>query len=1191
MKAMRCLNCGEPLPGNANYCAECGTSLLDDETPTVQRDPNATIRINRSGRRPSQFKFPRFLASGGSDPDATQRLTRSKPGTQVPVLPSPEETNKQTPQLWEDQDWLDEPDFEELIRRETWQKVVTRKQPLVPAGPVPPTPPLTPVPLRKRPFTFLKRTRGAAKTSPTKTRDFSLGIASWVFILGLIFLLLGGAFGVYVSLGRGTQKLEASSNLLALQVTPSSIAVGGIITLRGTHFSPRAHIGLSRDSSIPVNDTAGMNILSADSNGSFEDTVVIDQTWQDGPHTIHAEDALLHKIASFTVVVSGNSLSLKPSHLLLSSNSLDLGSGDQATNSLQELMLSNAGGGQISWQATSTQPWLLVSPSSGTFASGQRMQVAVACDRSNLPIGAYKASIIFTSNAGQATLPVKMSVTPLQPGHEAVLQLTPAVLSFTASDGSANPPAQVVTVSNPGVLPLHWSATASTSDGNNWLSLGPQSGNVAKGSSQAVSISVNSSMLLPGTYNGWITFNSDGTIPTRNIPQAIYVSLTIAPQCSLSVSPGALTFTAAYLQPGPAAKAISVTASGKCSAPLAWTVASTTSNGGQWLSINSARGNTPASPSVKVNTTGLAPGTYNGSLVFNATTGTQSVPVTLTIGQPTAPVMSNNPAQISLSAILGQTSPASQTITIANNGVGTLQWSAKAATGVGGAWLAISPSSGALNGHQSATATVTATLVSSLIAGTYSGTITLSGIDGNGKTVMGSPQNIPVTFTVQSPCAISTPSPALTFQAVSGQTAPPTQTAAISAAGACAHTLNWSASVAPGNGWLTVSPTSGTVSLTAASKTAVGINTSGLQAGSYSGSIVVTATDSVTNQQVGAPQKIVISLTVQPPCTLQAPSVKSETFSSEAGQNPGTQTFTIGIIGNCSGNVTITPTTSGAWLSVSPASANVSSGGSATFTVSVNTSGLAANSYSGSISLAAVNNGITITGSPQTVSVTLTVVSAPALTTNPSSLSFNLATGIASQQITIDNSGGGPLNWSAALDSSAPSFVSISSASSGNGLQGGSAASITITVNATGLQGGSNYSTIVTISGVDPATGQAVNGSPAIIPITITIAAPSMHLDQTSLTFNTTAGTNPASQSITITNTGGGTLSWSVSPPGASWLSVTPNSGNADSGGGSTATFSVDVTGLTAGTYTATVTFTPSGGGGPQTVTVTLTVN
>src|SRR5207253_9641881 len=116
------------------------------------------------------------------------------------------------------------------------------------------------------------------------------------------------------------------------------------------------------------------------------------------------------------------------------------------------------------------------------------------------------------------------------------------------------------------------------------------------------------------------------------------------------------------------------------------------------------------------------------------------------------------------------------------------------------------------------------------------------------------------------------------------------------------------------------------------------------------------------------------------------------------------------------------------------------------------------------------------------------------------------------------NTGGGSLNWTASLAAGAPNFVSLSPGTS-LPLTGGNNASDNIIVNATGLPGGSIYTTSITVTAVDSKTGQAINGSPATVALTISVAAPAMQLSTAALSFSAPAGLNP--QSITITNTGG----------------------------------------------------------------------
>jgi len=1172
VKVIRCPSCQASLPGFAKYCATCGLPLLSS-APSSNNNNKATRTVKRYNR-PASLKVPRFYTMTTGENEGTQETGSRGSATSV--------TLEQHATLFEKEAFAPEQQFEisddyDIHRRATWSKIVTYKTPRVEPAPVIPVTAIPPPPPLAQP----------GKVPPKEPRRVPIHLFSWLSVVVLAGLLLGGIFGIALSFGRGILGQPShTTGMFTLQVVPSTVALGGIITLRGSNFRPSGRVGLTRDTNIKLVDTGGAKIIHADKAGSFRDTAIVDPAWGAGSHIIRAEDASSHKSATFPIMVTGQSTSLRPAHLLFSMKAIDFGSGDQASNSTQVITLSNAGGGQISWQARTTQAWLLSSPKSGTFASGQNMQVVIAVARANLKVGPYAASVIFTSNAGAYTLPVKMSVTKLQPGNEAVLQLTPPVLSFSGFDGGASPPGQVVTVSNPGVRPLQWGASASTSDGFNWLSVSPPSGTVTIGNSQPVTVSVNSNALLPGVYSGWVTFTSQGSEAVKDSPQTVYVSVTILPQCSIQVSPGSLTFTGVYSQPQPAPKIINVGVIQGCSTPLQWSASVVTNQGGSWLKIGSTAGVTPAYPTVAVSAAGLAPGTYTGYVLFSSSAGTQTLPVTFIMAQTTTPSMATTPALLAFKGIIGQPNATPQGVSVANSGSGALTWRATAATAVGGAWLSVTPATGILIAHQSATITVAATPLATLIPGTYNGTITITGTDSLGNPAAGSPQSIPVTFVVQAPCTIAATPAALTFQGVAGQPNPAPQPVTIGASGACANALSWTA--AAGGTWLTTTPATGTVSTTASSATNVGIVLKGVPAGTYSSTVTITAIDSVTQKSVGTPQAIKVTLTVQPACTLQAPSITGETFATESGSNPAAQTFTIGVIGGCLGAVTITPTATRGWLAVSPATAQVTSGSSATFTVTVTSAKLAARSYSGSISLAAVDGGIAITGSPQTVAVTLNLLAPPALSAGPA-LTFNVLTGTSPQAITIANTGGEPLNWTAALGAGAPSFVSLS-AGGGTNLAGGTSTNINVIVDATGVQGGSTFTTSVIISAIDPATGQAVAGSPSTVPITINIAPPQMAASATSLTFTTTAGTNPAAQPITIQNTGGGTLTWTAGAPSAAWLSVTPATGSDTSQASSTVTFGVDVTSLSAGTYTATVAITPSAGSA-ATMTVTLTVN
>ena len=78
------------------------------------------------------------------------------------------------------------------------------------------------------------------------------------------------------------------------------------------------------------------------------------------------------------------------------------------------------------------------------------------------------------------------------------------------------------------------------------------------------------------------------------------------------------------------------------------------------------------------------------------------------------------------------------------------------------------------------------------------------------------------------------------------------------------------------------------------------------------------------------------------------------------------------------------------------------------------------------------------------------------------------------------------------------------------------------------------------------------------------------------LSFTATAGgANPAGRTLSVANTGGGTLSFTASTD-APWLSVSPGSGTAPA----ELTVSADIAGLAPGTYNATVTVSAAGATG-----------
>ena len=118
----------------------------------------------------------------------------------------------------------------------------------------------------------------------------------------------------------------------------------------------------------------------------------------------------------------------------------------------------------------------------------------------------------------------------------------------------------------------------------------------------------------------------------------------------------------------------------------------------------------------------------------------------------------------------------------------------------------------------------------------------------------------------------------------------------------------------------------------------------------------------------------------------------------------------------------------------------------------------------------------------------------------------------AAQNITVANSGGGTLSWSASSNSP---WLTVSP-TSGTGAG-------TLTRYQSGRLDAQTYngSISVTASGATPQT--------ISVKLTVTAPPPSLSLSTSKATFSfTLGGSAPASQTVTITNAGGGTLSWSA---------------------------------------------------------------
>ncbi|HZR44120.1 MAG TPA: BACON domain-containing carbohydrate-binding protein [Ktedonobacteraceae bacterium] len=818
-------------------------------------------------------------------------------------------------------------------------------------------------------------------------------------LLAALVLIVDGFLAATLLLPQGNK--TAASSPPTLLLSTNVVQYGQSVAVGLRHFSPSALVLLTHNVGESVKLNTGNPRVQVGKDGSADVTLYIENSWNPGVQTIEAEDINTRYTASATLQLDAGTA--HPAQLEINPTQLDLGAAIQGANSIHAITLHNTGGSTISWSASSDQSWLQLTPNQGSFSDNQTILVGV--QRTNLKPGAYTGKITFASNVGNPQfLQVQMAVNPLPGNPGAVLTVTPAVLTFTAIDSGSDPASQLLQVNNPGTQPLYWSIDnnaqpsssqlpASIDRGANWLSTDSTKDTVPPGGTGFVRVFAHSHKLLPGAYLSTLTISSQTGNTVLNSPQTVAISLTVQPSCSVMLSRANLSFTAVSGQNAPGNQALNLTGTNSCAGAVSWNAASSAS----WLTITPRtgllRGGANEVTTVGVNTNGLKPGIYTGDISITAAQSTQMAIVQLSVQDMpslSSPIIGASPLNLNFSTTLGHTNPPGQIVTITNTGGGPLLLHTSVnAQSI--SWLSVSSQGGTIAPGQTQQLTVNVN-ANTLAPGNYEGQVVLSGSDSNNVPASGSPQTITVNLVVQPPCTLAQPSSSsLAFSAPQGSTDPTPQAITITASGNCSWPLNWKATMTSSASWLKLSPASGTLSASGQSATLnIAPSIAGLTPGNYSAQVSIAASDTVGQVARSSPQVFTITLTVQQPCSLQV-ATSGLSFSAIEGQTTSAQNLSFSETGSCSFPVAWSATGdsgSSDWLVLS-ATSGKDSGNGVSISVSANASNLSPGTYKGTITIsandsssttqvspkfaAAANISSTFQGSPQSVTVTLTV--------------------------------------------------------------------------------------------------------------------------------------------------------------------------------------------------------------------------
>src|SRR3984893_16530626 len=392
--------------------------------------------------------------------------------------------------------------------------------------------------------------------------------------------------------------------------------------------------------------------------------------------------------------------------------SLSVASGKQATP--QTLLVGNGGTGTLKFTVAKTTAdggaWLAVAPTGGSAPKSLTVSVNVALlPGAGVQAGTFDGQrLLQATTGGIATIPVTVTV------GKAFTQVNPFI--FVMSFGGANPLPQVISIPTNDNTSARFSASAATGKRGNWLSISP-SGGGRRFTSLPIRVSINGSSLAAGNYTGEISIIEFAN-PGRSMTVPVNLAVLASSKAFFDNLPGQTSFSFKPTSTNPPSQTIVVGNGG--SGTLNWSVSATTADPGKWITVTPVKGVNAGTYTVSVVNSklpgkGLIAGTFIGQQVLKATTGNVTIPVV---------VKGADAVFVQLPTVTFNTTvgvnPAPQVISIASTST-VMRFTPIAASGKGGSWLSVSPSSGGCcNTPTNVTVSANA---SALAAGTYVGEI------------------------------------------------------------------------------------------------------------------------------------------------------------------------------------------------------------------------------------------------------------------------------------------------------------------------------------------------------------------------------------------------------------------------------------------------------------------------------------
>ncbi len=470
---------------------------------------------------------------------------------------------------------------------------------------------------------FLSASAGQADEEITITPGSSPALQEGTYFIGLILRTLNQAVDCKITatisggspVGTGLKLSSGQSQAFSLPaVTTPGISAGqggfrinvpqgsSQLRIEVNLDDPDAKIRILARQGFDIGLFDGTPVFIWDSTGSSNsETLVITTNTAPAliPGTIFIAFALDSVNVTFAGSVTATVSALDSPVIGLSTTRLSIITEFGMNPDPRGFTVSNTGGGTLNYALTTDEPWLSVSPESGS-SSGEADVINASIDAAGLLPDVYTATIAVSQTDGGLLRNVRVE---LIVGGTA----PPAIgLSTNQIDIDVVVGAVVTTsfsVNNDGGGTLDYTIFSS----QGWLSVSPQRG-VTAGQAQTIVLIVNAAGLSVGTHSGRLTI----TDAAAELEQTIDVTANVFfSQPSVELTLSALSFDAETEGPEPPAQVFSVRNSGF--GTLQYNISASE----PWISVSPTSGTAEAdleAHSVMVSKIGLAPGVHSGRI-------------------------------------------------------------------------------------------------------------------------------------------------------------------------------------------------------------------------------------------------------------------------------------------------------------------------------------------------------------------------------------------------------------------------------------------------------------------------------------------------------------------------------------------------------------------------------------------------